>query len=93
MSEWKPIETAPKEYGTWIEAWRPLKPSGTMAPLVYVTFKQFEDGDAAWVWPDDTYQVFTEDGREDAEAMIDKGDHYEDNAFTHWRELPKPPHQ
>jgi hypothetical protein len=90
VGEWQDISTAPKD-GTWIEAWRPPSTVGTSASLVFVRWHQFEDGDAAWVWPDDTYEVFTEDGRYEAERMIDRGDIYEDTKFTHWRDLPQPP--
>lgn len=89
---WKTIDSAPKTFGIWFEAWRSPATIGIRPPLVYVTWKQFEDGDSAWVWPDSAYEVFSEDGRERAEAMIGSGDHYEDVSFTHWREMSKPPH-
>lgn len=91
MSGWKTMDTAPKAFGTWIEAWREPAEFGVKQPLVYVTWKQFEDGDSAWVWPDDIYEVFTEAGRREAEQSIDRGDHYEEQNFTHWRDLSEPP--
>ena len=91
LTEWRDIATAPKD-GKWIQAWRePAGPNGgAWEPLVYVRWD--EDGEE-WVWPDSTYEVFTERGQERANRMIADYENFADNSFTHWLPLPSAPNQ
>jgi len=89
MVEWRPIETAPRD-GTWIWAWRePPKMTGPRwEPLIYVRWDEEEE---SWVWPCDTFEVFTIRGRELADMEIGDGDYYSASDFTHWLPLPTAP--
>lgn len=89
MVEWRPIETAPRD-GTWIRAWRePPKMTGPRwEPLIYVRWDEEEE---SWVWPCDTFEVFTIRGRELADMEIGDGDYYSASDFTHWLPLPPAP--
>lgn len=91
MAKWSSIETAPKD-GTWIEAWRGPVTLGRWAPRLIVRWHQWEDGEAAWVWPEDDFDPYTAEGREDADNDIENGDYYLSLEFTHWMPLLDPPH-
>ena len=86
---WQDISTAPKD-GTWFSAWRapPSWTGPTWEPLIYV---RWDDDEESWVWPCDTFQVFTVRGRELADMEIEEGDFFTSDDFTHWQPLPAPP--
>lgn len=92
MSEWKPIETAPKD-GSWIIAWRGECPfEGAWDNPVYVTWHEFDGDNPAWVWPSSFYEVYSDLGRAKAENLIIRGNFFEaDDEFTHWMPLLEPP--
>lgn len=90
---WRPIETVPKD-GSWVELWRslPVEDGPYFEPLIIARWYTFDDGDEAWAWPDDVFEVWTPHGRQRAEEMMSAGDCYEDaKTFTHWRPLSDPP--
>ena len=92
LGGWQTIDTAPRD-GTWIEAWRnpPAKyEMGYWEPRVTVRWEQ-DGSEGAWVWPDGTYEVYTERGRERADIAIQSDDFYADSSFTHWMPLPPAP--
>lgn len=92
MSQWQDISTAPKD-GTYIQLWRgPVKGFGSWEPLVYGRWFEFEDDYASWAWPEGTFDLFTDEGRHDADYAIGEGDCWDDDKnFTHWMPLPSPP--
>ena len=82
MSEWQPIETAPKD-GTRVMLWRGPANFGNRAEMVIT---EWHDG--AWCWPDGVGSVSTHG--EWTEDDILNG--YEDAVnFTHWMPLPPAP--
>jgi hypothetical protein len=90
MTEWKTIDTAPKD-GSWIELWRgPVTGAGVWSPLVVARWWDFGDGDDGWAWPEDIYDPWHDpDG---ATEYLERGDCYDTvNGFTHWRPLTEPP--
>ena len=88
-TEWRPIETAPKD-GTWIIAYRPSKGVGYLDRVVLV---RWDEEVSAWVWPDEAFDVYEDDfqDRVNAESFGDRIDPFEDNSFTHWMPLPAAP--
>lgn len=86
MSEWQPIETAPKD-GTIIQLYRPPAIGGTWQTRV-TAFWHVSEGHGAWVWPDSDFINIEDEDRD----WLDQGDFYEDaKHFTHWMPLPGPP--
>jgi hypothetical protein len=86
---WRDIATAPRD-GTWVDAWRkpPSFTGPTWEPRVSA---RWDEDEGSWVWPCDTYEVFTVRGRELADMAIEDGDFYTCNNFTHFRPLPTTP--
>lgn len=88
---WQDISTAPKD-GTWVELYRPPADFGWWECLIKARWHQFEDGEAAWAWPDEDYDLTTESERERSIGLIEDGNNYEaTEGFTHWRPLPPNP--
>lgn len=89
MTEWKIIDSAPMD-GTWLELWRdaPDYTAGYWEPLIY---GRWSEEDEAWAWPEETYEVFSDEGRRRADRAVSDGDTYQSVDFTHWRHLPVPP--
>ena len=79
MSEWQPIETAPKD-GTRVMLWRGVTPFGDWAEMIVAEWHL-----GAWRWPSEklsTHGEWTED-----EIM----DGFCCNAAINWQPLPPPP--
>ena len=76
-SEWKPIETAPKD-GTWIDLWGFFEPKDYVSHYPAGRWTNMAWQENAWRLP----SVFS-DGR--------PGDSMEHIIFTHWMPLPEPP--
>lgn len=87
---WQDIETAPRD-GTWFDAWRDPSKASSSYWEPRITVRWDEEG-KEWVWPDNTYEVFTEKGIERANAAIADCEMYADKSFTHWMPLPEAPH-
>lgn len=90
---WKDIASAPKD-GTPIELYRPPAKKGWWKCRLVAIWHAFEDdGDAAWIWPDNNTSFDLEDIQNSHDVnWISHGNYYEAaEVFTHWRELPEPP--
>ncbi|RVQ21809.1 DUF551 domain-containing protein [Sinorhizobium meliloti] len=86
MSEWQPIETAPKD-GTPIVVLRPKCDFGRYARVVVA---QWGDEQQAFIWAEH-FDVFEDDMDEKDEKGFYVFDPFESNEFTHWMPLPEPP--
>lgn len=51
---WQEITTAPKD-GTWVELYRPPPPEGRWESRITARWFNFEEGEAAWAWPDQMF--------------------------------------
>ncbi|MBN8243287.1 hypothetical protein JF546_09720 [Nitratireductor aquimarinus] len=89
---WRPISTAPRD-GTWIHLWRGPASLGIRSSMVTARWCDFGDGEAAWMWPDYTYDPFNEEGRREAYEEIEKGNCFETLEFTDWMPLLATPKQ
>ncbi|CZT36387.1 hypothetical protein [Rhizobium sp. 9140] len=80
-----PIESAPKD-GTWFLAYRGPAPGGTWDRYVIVRWhEEFDD----FVWPDDPFDIFTDDIDEKRHDGRHVYSPYESSGtFTHWSPLP-----
>lgn len=88
---WLPIESAPKD-GTWIVLWR--EPSDSPHAVIWepMIIARWDGDEERWIWPTETFEIFTDRGRNHAEWLL-KDDCYcaDFTDFEKWRPLPAPP--
>lgn len=88
MSEWQPINTAPKD-GTWFIAYRGPASLGTGDRHAIVRWHdELED----FIWPDAPFDIYNGDvDQRDNFGMFVVSIYESRGTFTHWIPLPPPP--
>lgn len=88
MSEWQPIDTAPKD-GSWFIAYRGESKSGTWDRLAIV---RWHDDFSDFIWPDQPFDIYRDDlDEKDERGMYEVTPYEARGTFTHWMPLPSPP--
>ena len=83
MSEWQPIETAPKD-GTWIVGLCScsIQSYGAPKPFVFTTR-----------WVSEFWEGWEQDGEDTKRRVMSDLSHWRGHEEpTHWMPLPEPPH-